>query len=102
MYGEPESVLEIDAKHSSLASVRIRPVEQAGVASDPNEPLELRVFIDRSVIEVFAGGRQYIAERVYPSLTDSDGFSVESRGADAVLKSLETWQMKNIYVDSPE
>ena len=35
------------------------------------EALELRVFIDRSVIEVFANRRQCLTQRVYPTRADS-------------------------------
>jgi beta-fructofuranosidase len=35
--------------------------------------------------------------RVYPGLADSAGVSLRSQGRDAVLKSLDAWQMRNIY-----
>ena len=62
-----------------------------------SEPLKLRVFVDRSVVEVFAGGRQYAALRVYPGREDSVGVSLRAQGQEATLKSLDAWQMKNIY-----
>jgi beta-fructofuranosidase len=64
---------------------------------DKNKPLKLRVFIDRSVVEVFVNGRQCVAMRVYPGRPDSVGVSLRSQGTGAVLKSLDAWQMKNIY-----
>jgi len=48
------------------------------------DPLELRVFVDRSVVEVFANGRQSLTGRVYPAL-GSDGLAVRSRGGRAEL-----------------
>jgi len=62
-----------------------------------NEPLKLRVFIDRSVVEVFVNGRQCVAMRVYPGREDSLGVSLRAQGQDAELKSLDAWQMENIY-----
>ena len=62
-----------------------------------NEPLELRVFLDRSVVEVFVNGRQCVAVRVYPGREDSLGVSLRSQGTDATLNSLDAWQMKSIY-----
>ncbi len=41
--------------------------------------------------------RQCIALHAYPEKDDSKGVSIISHGKDAVLKSLEVWQMKNIY-----
>jgi len=65
---------------------------------DEDEPLKLRIFLDKSSIEVFANGKQCVAMRVYPSRDDSIGVSLRSQGKDATLKRLDAWQMKNIYV----
>ena len=61
------------------------------------EPLKLRVFIDRSVVEVFANGKQYLAMRVYPGREDSVGVSLRAQGQDAVLNSLDAWQIQSIW-----
>ena len=61
-----------------------------------DETLKLRVFIDRSVVEVFANERQYLAMRVYPGRKDSLGVSLLARGQDAVMKRLNVWQMGKI------
>ncbi len=62
-----------------------------------DEPLKLRVFIDKSVVEVFVNGKQCIAARVYPSRQDALGVSLRSQVQDSELKLLEAWQMKSIY-----
>lgn len=59
--------------------------------------LKLRVFIDKSVVEVFVNGKLALAVRVYPSRKDAIGVSLRSQGQDSKLKSLEAWQMKSIY-----
>jgi beta-fructofuranosidase len=87
----------LDAAHSSTdPDVWIRPPERA-VVQRGNEPLKLRIFIDRSVVEVFVNGRVYLAMRVYPSRQDSLGVSIRAQGQDAVLKRLDAWQMKSIW-----
>jgi beta-fructofuranosidase len=92
------SFITIDSAYSSIASdVRSRAPEMAEVFIDKNEPLQLRVFIDRSVVEVFVNGRQCVAQRVYPDRKDSVGVSLRSQGSGALLKSLDAWQMKSIY-----
>jgi len=92
------SLISIDSSYSSiLGDVRSRAPETAPVLLAKNEPLKLRVFIDRSVVEVFVNGRQCVAMRVYPGRKDSVGVSLRSQGRDTVLKSLDAWQMKNIY-----
>ena len=61
------------------------------------EPLKLRVFVDRSVVEVFVNGKQCVAVRVYPDREDSTGISLRAQSQDMTLSSLDAWQMKNIY-----
>jgi beta-fructofuranosidase len=92
------SLITIDSCFSSaLPDVLSRAPETAPVGIGEKEPLRLRVFIDRSVVEVLVNGRQCVAVRVYPGREDSVGVSLRSRGRDALLKSLDAWQMKNIY-----
>ena len=96
--GGPSSIITIDSSYSSLhPDVRSRAPESAPVFIDRREPLKLRLFIDRSVVEVFVNGKQCVAMRVYPEREDSVGVSLRSQGQDAALKSLDAWQMKNIY-----
>ncbi|MCP4263048.1 MAG: glycoside hydrolase family 32 protein [Planctomycetes bacterium] len=93
------SLITIDSSYSSvLPDVQSRAPETAQVLLAKNEPLKLRVFIDKSVVEVFVNGRQCVAMRVYPGRKDSVGVSMKSQGRDTVLKLLDAWQMKNIYV----
>ena len=54
-----------------------------------SDPLKLRIFIDRSIVEVFANNKQYLAMRVYPERGDSLGVSLRAQGQDAVLKHLQ-------------
>ena len=93
-----QDALVIDSSRSSLLpDVLPRPPEVAPLELDEGEPLRLRVFIDKSVVEVFANGRQCVALRVYPSRKDSVGVAIRAQGRDAVLRSLEAWQMKSIW-----
>ncbi|MBE0653796.1 MAG: glycoside hydrolase family 32 protein [Bacteroidales bacterium] len=103
------SELCIDPTHSSLSpDAWVRPPEKAtlkliedfempGEKPLPGENLKLRIFIDKSVVEVFANDKLYMAVRVYPSLNNSTGVSIKATGRDAVLKSLDAWDMKSIY-----
>ena len=96
--GPQYSLLTIDSSYSSLLpDVLSRAPETASIAIEPNEPLKLRVFVDRSVVEVFANGKQCVALRVYPGREDSIGVSLRAQGQDVRLKSLDAWQMKNVY-----
>ena len=47
---------------------------------EDKELLRLRVFIDHSVVEVFANNRQCLTVRTYPSREDSQQVSFRARG----------------------
>jgi beta-fructofuranosidase len=95
---ERASVVVLDNSFASTrADVSPRIPDTAEVQLDKNEAFKLRVFIDRSIVEVFVNGRQYLACRVYPGREDSVGVSLRAQGSDAELKSLDAWQMKSIY-----
>ncbi len=61
------------------------------------EPLKLRVFIDQSIIEVFANDVACLTTRVYPHRDDADGIAFFSRAADAEVKNVTVYQMKDIW-----
>lgn len=93
-----ESLITLETSMSSLhPDVRPRGPETAPFIMTGDETLKLRIFIDKSVVEVFVNGKQCIAARVYPSREDAVGVSIRSQGQESELKSLEAWQMKSIY-----
>jgi len=67
--------------------------QEAPLALRPGEPLRLRIFLDRSILEVFANGRQCLTQRIWPTRIDATGFSLLSRGGATRVDSLEAWQM---------
>ncbi len=90
--------LQIDVSESSLRSdVWARSAEMGPLRLDEGEPLDLRVFIDRSVVEAFANGRQCLTIRVYPQRADSRSVSLFARGSSARLLSLDCWRMRSIW-----
>ncbi len=102
----PESwhdVIVIDTGRSSLhPEVLARPPESANFKLAEGELLEVRIYIDTSILEVFVNNRRYLAVRVHPDREDSRGVRMRAQGKDAVLLSLDAWRMKNTYTeDSP-
>ena len=84
-----DSLLTIDSSYSSVASdVLSRAPETGAVSIAQDETLKLRVFVDKSVVEVFANGKQCVAMRVYPDKEESVGVSLRSQGQACELKSL--------------
>lgn len=90
-------VITLDGTRSSThPDTWIRPPERADLVRG-DAPLKLRVFLDRSVVEVFANEKLYLAQRVYPARADSLGLSLRAQGQEATLKRLDAWSMKSIW-----
>ena len=92
IYDATEKRLKVDTRRSGPEDTP-RAVEAAPFELDPGERLNLRVFVDRSVVEVFANGRQAIARRVYPSRPDSVGVRLSANAGAAHLHTLEAWRI---------
>ena len=92
------SLVALDSSHASIQpQARSRPPEIAPVFLAPEENLKMRVFIDKSIVEVFVNDRQCLAVRVYPGRQDSVGVALRAVGRDVRLVVLDAWEMKSIY-----
>ena len=92
------SLIIIDNSCSSiLPDARSRPPEMAPVLLEPDEPLKMRVFVDRSIVEVFVNDKQCVALRVYPGREDSTGVSLLAQGREIRIIAMDAWQLKSIY-----
>ena len=70
-----------------------RTTVEAPFALRPGETLKLRIFLDKPMLEVFANDRQCITQQVFPSRKDSLGVKIYARGGDAIVRTLEAWDM---------
>ena len=92
------ALVQIDGTSSSLRTdLTPRPPEIAPIDIAVDEPVELRVFIDRSIVEVFVNERQCLTLRAYPDRDDSIGVSLFSRGGTATFRDLKAWAMDSIW-----
>lgn len=90
--------LQIDISEASSSGEAFgRPAEIGPLLFDKGELLNLRIFIDRSIIEVYANGQQCLTIRAYPIRDDSNKVSVFARGGESKLVSLDAWQMRSIW-----
>jgi len=90
-YDASEKKLTCDATQSSVDMGR-RNIESGPFELKNDEPLVLRVFIDRSIVEVYANDRQAIARRVYPKLGGT-GVRIFARGGDVKVTSVKAWEL---------
>lgn len=91
-----ELVLDV-TRSSESPQVSNRESQRCHVPLAHGVPLELRVFVDRSVVEVVANGRHYLAKRIYPALPESLDVRLFARGGHAKLRSLDAWRMEAIW-----
>ena len=90
-YDKSDKKLKFDTRKSGLTFGR-KIVEEAPLELKKGEPLVLRIFIDKSVIEVFANDRQAIGRMVYPTL-EGRGISFFAEGGDVTIKSVKSWEL---------
>jgi beta-fructofuranosidase len=60
-------------------------------------PLELRVFLDRSIVELFVGATACITARSYPSRADAVGVRLRAEGGEVRVPRLEAWRMAGVW-----
>lgn len=57
------------------------------------EKVRLRIFLDRSMLEVFANGKQCITQVVYPTQVDAVNIEVFSEDAPIKVEELKSWKL---------
>ena len=88
----------IERDHASLDTEVDRAPCVAPITLAAGESVTLHIFLDRSVVEVFAnGGRTNLVTRIYPTRPDSLGVRLFSRGGSAKVTSLDVWTMGAIW-----
>jgi fructan beta-fructosidase len=85
--------ITLDRTHSSIDPDVARTRQSGPFSLVPDELLELHVFVDRSVLEVFVNGRGTLASRIYPTRRDSDGIDLLCEGGPCFLERLNIWQI---------
>ena len=92
-YDRLYGMLLIDRQRSSLSEEVERDIRSGPLALAADESLFLHIFLDCSVIEVFANYRLCLSSRVYPSRKDSLGIGFFASGGKARIKALDVWEM---------
>ena len=98
-YNPTSGHLLVEREHSSLSSDVDRGSSGGPFALAGDETLKLHIFLDASVIEIFANDRTCLTSRIYPSRSDSLGLGTFARGDKARLKALDVWEMRPISPD---
>jgi len=57
------------------------------------EKVRLRIFLDKSMLEVFANGRQCITQVVYPTLKDAISIQLFTEDAPVEAREIKSWSL---------
>ena len=68
-------------------------IQEAELNLDSDESLEMHVFIDKSVLEVFVNGKLCLNHKVYPSLVESKEIRLYSVGGKIEVPVLNAWKI---------
>lgn len=77
-----------DPKHNP-----IKEIEDAPFTLKKEEKVHLRIFLDKSILEVFANGRQCITQVIYPTLKDAIGVRIFTDDAPIKVESIKAWKL---------
>ena len=97
VYDPDTGWLSIDREHSSLDPAVEREPHGTILKLEDDENLTLQIFVDCSVIEVYANARACLTTRVYPSRPDSQHVELFASGVSAQLQNLDAWEMASIW-----
>lgn len=100
-----KSILQIDMKKSSLNKPEYREfvmirepnlnmeTQDAPFTLKNGEKVHLRVFLDKSMLEVFANGVQCITQVIYPTLRDAVNIQVFAQDAPIKVEAVKAWKL---------
>jgi beta-fructofuranosidase len=100
-YDPAAQTLSVDRMGASLSPETVRDVRMAPLALQPDEPLSLRIFLDGSIIEVFANRRCCLTTRVYPERPDSTGIRLAAGDGSVRVEGITAWEMAPIWPIEP-
>ncbi len=107
VFESPDGTERTPVRYTSRSELR---VERATSSADPrattdtqrltvtpyDEPLSLRVFLDGSVVELYANERHCLTSRVYPTREDSTGVSLAAEDGQARVRELSAWRLRPV------
>jgi beta-fructofuranosidase len=98
-YDREQRLICVDRSQSSTDKNVDRGMQSGPFLLGRGEPLRLHIFLDGSVLEIFANDRFCLTARVYPANPRSTGIALYSSGGTASMSSFDAWEMKPISGD---
>ena len=98
-YDRAQRLICVDRSQSSTAASADRGIQSGPFLLGRREPLRLHIFLDGSVVEIFANDRFCLTARIYPENRHSMGVALHASGGTARIVSLDSWEMRPISPD---
>jgi beta-fructofuranosidase len=99
-YDARSRTLLVDRQRSSLDPTTQHDTRATLLELGESEPLQLRIFVDHSVVEVFANGHVCMTSRIYPTRQDSLGVQLFAAGGTAHVNQAVAWEMASVWPSS--
>ena len=100
-YDAEAQAVFVDRRRASLSPDAKQGVQTGRLALAPGETVRLHIYLDRSMVEVFANDRCCVTSRIYPTRRDSLGVKLFAGDGSAHLTSLDVWTMRPVWPDEP-
>jgi beta-fructofuranosidase len=92
------SRITVDRSQSSIETLGTNNSDSGHFQLLPGEDLKVRLFVDESIVEVYANDRFALTSRIYPSLETSVGASYDFGGFDEANVKFACWEgLKNAW-----
>ncbi len=95
-YDYPKKQFYIDRNHTTLEPDGYCTGIQGGMVDLASESLNMMIYLDKSMLEVFINEQACLTSRLYPTRQDALGLSIYGRN-DIRIKRLSIWQMKPCF-----
>jgi beta-fructofuranosidase len=92
-YDGATGCLCLDRDHASQSQGVHQGVYGGPIAPGQDGLLTLHVFLDRTIVEVYANGCACLSARIYPARQDSRGVALAVQGGDVVVHAIDIWDL---------
>lgn len=92
-YDRATGEVTVDREHASLDPEVHRGIHGGAVPLAEGDQLRLHVFLDRTIVEVYANRHACLTERIYPTRSDSLGVALSVDGGSALVRRVDVWRL---------
>lgn len=85
--------LTVDRDRASLSPGSHRGVHGGPIPPGDDRMFTLHVFLDRTIVEVYANDSACLTERIYPAREDSRGVELSVQGGSALVREIDIWEL---------